>query len=602
MPSSQPVASTDTKTNSNAISSAEVGMLTEIKNLYEGKPDDRGRTTWVDQYPDDLEEAVENAETARYALLVRHTKSYDGRRSLQIHSVVVQSPLLKDALSVVLNNYPGITTSLDRLTFNAPFKPLVHRWTNLVEALEQETETDAKSHLNIFYQMMQKELQDDLKAWADYVSHKVITFETCWMLFAPGTIVYAEEGKDQRAFRLERGSYGGGQGDSYFALTCEYVDWDGEEFGIGTTRKFIYSFQGTKAITALEAFPLKYHEREMEIKESLVERGAKFESISGYHYKHYNGIATGQGAWGPIETRIIIDTYAWNRFNPDHQVTLDDLPPHGDSDCSDDSPDTDEPDDANQKSEKSSSALTADELLLCSPTVKGYSLKTKKWLTFRISSVGEIKWNERAFESLVLPGDHKELILALTESQVANKATFDDVIQGKGDLGLDSSDVESSLSNVLEMCTKWNAILLLDEADVFLEQRSAHDLERNKLVSRILFLTTNRVDNIDAAFESRIHISMEYNELSVSARRQIWSSFASAGGAKQHGFSSTDIDKLAEYSMNGREIKNVLKTAQLLAGRKKQALGTEHVETVLAIEKRNINNRRVGKEEAGNGL
>lgn len=52
-----------------------------------------------------------------------------------------------------------------------------------------------------------------------------------------------------------------------------------------------------------------------------------------------------------------------------------------------------------------------------------------------------------------------------------------------GDLGLDSSSVESSLSNVLEMSTKWNAVLLLDEADVFLEQRSAHDLERNKLVS-----------------------------------------------------------------------------------------------------------------------
>lgn len=52
-----------------------------------------------------------------------------------------------------------------------------------------------------------------------------------------------------------------------------------------------------------------------------------------------------------------------------------------------------------------------------------------------------------------------------------------------GDLGLDSSQVEASLSNVLEMCTKWNAVLLLDEADVFLEQRSTHDLERNKLVS-----------------------------------------------------------------------------------------------------------------------
>ena len=55
-----------------------------------------------------------------------------------------------------------------------------------------------------------------------------------------------------------------------------------------------------------------------------------------------------------------------------------------------------------------------------------------KAVTFSITSVGDIKWNDGAFESLVLPSDHKELILALTESQVANKESFDDVIQGKG--------------------------------------------------------------------------------------------------------------------------------------------------------------------------
>ena len=53
-------------------------------------------------------------------------------------------------------------------------------------------------------------------------------------------------------------------------------------------------------------------------------------------------------------------------------------------------------------------------------------------VTFNITSVEDNKWNDGAFESLVLPSDHKELILALTESQIANKETFDDVIQGKG--------------------------------------------------------------------------------------------------------------------------------------------------------------------------
>ena len=76
--------------------------------------------------------------------------------------------------------------------------------------------------------------------------------------------------------------------------------------------------------------------------------------------------------------------------------------------------------------------LTKDELLLCNASLKGYSLRNKKWLTFSIGSVKDIKYNDDAFESLVLPSEHKELILALTESQVANKESFDDVIQGKG--------------------------------------------------------------------------------------------------------------------------------------------------------------------------
>lgn len=170
-----------------------------------------------------------------------------------------------------------------------------------------------------------------------------------------------------------------------------------------------------------------------------------------------------------------------------------------------------------------------------------------------------------------------------------------------GDLGLDSSQVESSLSNVLEMASKWNAVLL-DEADVFLEQRSSHDLERNKLVSiflrileyyeGILFLTTNRVDNIDAAFQSRIHISMQYGELSTSSRRHVWVNFLNASSkGKEHNFNDEDLDKLAGYKMNGREIKNVLKTAQLLASKKGMGLGYEHVESVLAIEQRHVGHR-----------
>jgi hypothetical protein len=54
---------------------------------------------------------------------------------------------------------------------------------------------------------------------------------------------------------------------------------------------------------------------------------------------------------------------------------------------------------------------------------------------------------------------------------------------GAGDLGLDPYSVESKLSQMLKLVTKWKAILPLDEADVFLEQQGVNELERNKLAS-----------------------------------------------------------------------------------------------------------------------
>ena len=202
-----------------------------------------------------------------------------------------------------------------------------------------------------------------------------------------------------------------------------------------------------------------------------------------------------------------------------------------------------------------------------------------------------------------------------------------------GDLGLDPRQVESKLQGILDMCTRWNAILLLDEADVFLEERSLHELERNKLVSiflrvleyyeGIMFLTTNRVQTFDAAFQSRIHISLEYPELDAKSRKTVWNNFLKqhdvaqaasrerppkplASAAKSvenangatideetkelhrkrtlpHTMQTKDIDRLAGLNMNGRQIKNILKTAQLLASKRGEGLSYDHVSTVMDV-------------------
>lgn len=272
--------------------------------------------------------------------------------------------------------------------------------------------------------------------------------------------------------------------------------------------------------------------------------------------------------------------------------------------------------------------LTDEHYMFSTQMLRGYSLKAKKWMQFFIDNVQSIKWDNRAFESLVLPAAQKKLVLALSKTQGATMNSFDDIISGKGkgmilllsgppgvgktltaeavsenmkvplymmsagDLGVRPDEVEMNLESVLELVARWKAILLIDECDVFLEARSIHDLERNKLVSIFLrlleyyqgtlFLTTNRADNMDPAFQSRIHVHMEYPDLTHKSRKQIWSSFISQVPSK---FDEEELDELARVKLNGRQIKNVVKTAQLLAMEDAEVLAKEHVDCVLAIEK-----------------
>ncbi len=49
----------------------------------------------------------------------------DSRKALEIDSIVVQSPYLKRFLAEMLDDYPGVCSTLSRLTFDAPFSCFV---------------------------------------------------------------------------------------------------------------------------------------------------------------------------------------------------------------------------------------------------------------------------------------------------------------------------------------------------------------------------------------------------------------------------------------------------------------------------------------------
>lgn len=161
---------------------APVGSVSEVKNIYKSSKDKDGVWTWVNKYPEDVAEPAENAVTDTYAVLVRNIKSQDGRKKLEAHSIVVQSPWLQKALGdVILKDYPGVACELKRLTFEAPFKPFIHRWFELLEYMKRpDLDTKTKEHLVVLRDILQYEIGDSIKAYEDYVLNGVITFEHLW--------------------------------------------------------------------------------------------------------------------------------------------------------------------------------------------------------------------------------------------------------------------------------------------------------------------------------------------------------------------------------------------------------------------------------------
>jgi SpoVK/Ycf46/Vps4 family AAA+-type ATPase len=132
---------------------------------------------------------------------------------------------------------------------------------------------------------------------------------------------------------------------------------------------------------------------------------------------------------------------------------------------------------------------------------------------------------------------------------------------------VDPVKVETVLTTIFKIASRWRAILLLDEADVFLAQRS-NDPHLNALVSvflreleqydGILFLTTNRVQAFDEAMISRIHLALKYEPLGRDARKAVWEFFLGQAGTKKGtpACGKGVINDLAEKKMNGREVRH----------------------------------------------
>ncbi|KAL8279877.1 hypothetical protein RQP46_007727 [Phenoliferia psychrophenolica] len=523
----------------------------------------------------------------------------------------------------------------------------------LRQELKEATTSEVVDHLTVLLKYID-ELFAPTKAKLDrLLKDNVISYALLWAIFSPAreTFVAAvDEYTDEVfAFKLKSCHYQT-RGDPACVISGTQIVWNGSRFVRTDVAVGIPEFKGMQEIPSLAVYPLTDNGRE-----ELTERGRISVSLSRVAFQFYSGNliqVSGVGHERQIirlraEGRAVIDAKGFKNLNPSENIWergdgFVPLPPA--------SPFEDEGMRPDRKQARFADKVAEDELCLLPPYVLGFSLVLRQWGRMQVDKFSDVVFSEDAYESLVLNPSHKDLIKSLVaqNSKIARKKaekpedkdaqnSVEDLVAGKGggfvmvlhgnpgtgktltaeataellqvplyaigagELGVHADELERRLRDALDVGLSWGAVVLIDEADVFLEERGVRDVYRNSMVSvflrlleyhsGILILTTNRIRTVDPAFLSRFSLALTYPDLDETKRTTIWSTFLKRAGARieegtkpprdaSGAISAAFLNQLSQKPFNGRSIKNVVRTAAALAQSKGVPLSEEHLSTV----------------------
>jgi hypothetical protein len=240
------------------------------------------------------------------------------------------------------------------------------------------------------------------------------------------------------------------------------------------------------------------------------------------------------------------------------------------------------------------------------PYVPVFDMQKHLRLLVHVDHLTPYVYDESLGEKLVLKDDLKGLVRMLLEHKQGGG--FRDIVRGKGggvvvllagppgvgktltaevyaeaekrplysvqcsQLGTEPAVLEDELLKVFARANRWNAILLLDEADVYVHERG-RDMQQNAIVGvflrvleyqdTVLFLTTNRPEDVDDAIASRCVARLNYEVPGPAEQRRIWEVLAEGS---EIDLPKRELTAIVERNprLSGRDVKNLLKLASLL--------------------------------------
>ncbi|KAF5679531.1 AAA family ATPase [Fusarium denticulatum] len=552
----------------------EIGHICEVRDAFPEFNKSGELVKWLDKIPDkspDLEEEelIRKAKRIRDTYAIVCSRYPTKENTWEIRTIWINNPILQDILRNI-SVPPDWSSSARSIKFEKPFASLVHHWEQLCELADADAGSETQRFMKLFVNLLRGQLRDTLIRVKKIMKTGCAAFSDLQFVFKPGQLFFDS-----------CHPMGAGVCQSYIhgKVTVDQVVWKGEEYRLTDSTFNLPSFAGIRPISELSVRPAWACSEDdiKSMKAALVERGHKYEALRGIHFRFYPGIVEKE------HTHCEAEASGWDG------VRVPSLPVQ----------------------------VIAGRVIV---DAAGQG-------TAQVDDLKDIEWNTQAFDNLVIDEAEKRLLVGFIGAATNGKLQdFDDFVHGKGkglvmllcgppgtgktltaesvsenlkrplyrvdtsDLGMDPKYLEINLKTALDRCARWNAILLLDEADVFLEKRTSSNLTQNEMTTiflrvleyykGIMMLTTNRYLAIDPAFESRIDLSFVFQDLEPASRAKVWYNFLIREDKALAGDSDA-IAKLASMPLNGRQIKSAVKTARILAASENLPLAVDHLQTVV---------------------
>jgi hypothetical protein len=600
------------------------GSVSKVKLLQERfDKDGQEETVEVDELN------VHRGADAQFAAVVRQV--YSKENKLEKTQMTINSPHILEAFRSVVGSYPTLPVDFTQpFEMESPFHVLHHYWDEF-DAYRLALEPGKpRAHLDVLLDYMHKGLGKERQLMRAMLTKQQINFEYFWCLYRPGDLIVTYLKGHPWLMEVVRTFYEeDGKCGKFMRVEATHTDYDGTNVGVSKysfkmTQRGVFGQANPIDIRDLPVYPWKSAAANDELEKSLIARGERFIQSQGVSIKHYNGLADVLQNPPPSYWHPEMDDFdpVWMPYTESGRIIIDRK--------------TFQEDHYNGSQCAKKVEITDRDRLICPPFVYGFSVSRKEWGRFYMDGISETTWKSDAFKSLILPQKQLNIINALVSShKFPDDARNESEQKGQGLVALlhgppgsgktltaecaaeetrralfstsmselnrynDAYWFERELRKVLRLATFWKAVVLFDEADVFLEARgdktsTGDAATRNALVavflrhleyfSGIVFLTTNRIHVFDAAMKSRVHLALGYSAPDTDSRRRIWAHTFSSLPENERGTElEAAVESLSQASLNGREISNIVTTARTLARFERVPLNRAHIENVLGV-------------------